>query len=292
MMIRIENLSYVYQPGMPGEYRALSDINLVIPNGSLTAVIGHTGSGKSTLMQQLNGLLQPTSGKIFIDDEDITSKSADIAKIRRKVGLVFQYPEHQLFEETVYQDIAFGPKNMGLSDEEIERRVIYAASLTGIDKKYFEKSPFELSGGQKRRAAIAGILAMEPSVLVMDEPTAGLDPGGRDDILNIIKNLHKKQKEMIIIFVSHSMEEVAETAENIVVMHDGRIDMSGTAADIFRKRGRLLQIGLDIPQITKLADKLRNGGYNLPEEIYTVKAAVEAITKLSRSLPLQAEDII
>lgn len=291
-MIRIENLSYVYQPGMPGEYRALSDINLVIPNGSLTAVIGHTGSGKSTLMQQLNGLLQPTSGKIFIDDEDITSKSADIAKIRRKVGLVFQYPEHQLFEETVYQDIAFGPKNMGLSDEEIERRVIYAASLTGIDKKYFEKSPFELSGGQKRRAAIAGILAMEPSVLVMDEPTAGLDPGGRDDILNIIKNLHKKQKEMIIIFVSHSMEEVAETAENIVVMHDGRIDMSGTAADIFRKRDKLLQIGLDIPQITKLADKLRNGGYNLPEEIYTVKAAVEAITKLSRSLPLQAEDII
>lgn len=291
-MIRIENLSYVYQPGMPGEYRALSDINLVIPNGSLTAVIGHTGSGKSTLMQQLNGLLQPTSGKIFIDDEDITSKSADIAKIRRKVGLVFQYPEHQLFEETVYQDIAFGPKNMGLSDEEIERRVIYAASLTGIDKKYFEKSPFELSGGQKRRAAIAGILAMEPSVLVMDEPTAGLDPGGRDDILNIIKNLHKKQKEMIIIFVSHSMEEVAETAENIVVMHDGRIDMSGTAADIFRKRDRLLNIGLDIPQITKLADKLRNAGYNLPEEIYTVKAAVEAITKLSRSLPLQAEDII
>lgn len=291
-MIRIENLSYVYQPGMPGEYRALSDINLVIPNGSLTAVIGHTGSGKSTLMQQLNGLLQPTSGKIFIDDEDITSKSADIAKIRRKVGLVFQYPEHQLFEETVYQDIAFGPKNMGLSDEEIERRVIYAASLTGIDKKYFEKSPFELSGGQKRRAAIAGILAMEPSVLVMDEPTAGLDPGGRDDILNIIKNLHKKQKEMIIIFVSHSMEEVAETAENIVVMHDGRIDMSGTAADIFRKRDKLLQIGLDIPQITKLADKLRNAGYNLPEEIYTVKAAVEAITKLSRSLPLQAEDII
>lgn len=291
-MIRIENLSYVYQPGMPGEYRALSDINLVIPNGSLTAVIGHTGSGKSTLMQQLNGLLQPTSGKIFIDDEDITSKSADIAKIRRKVGLVFQYPEHQLFEETVYQDIAFGPKNMGLSDEEIERRVIYAASLTGIDKKYFEKSPFELSGGQKRRAAIAGILAMEPSVLVMDEPTAGLDPGGRDDILNIIKNLHKKQKEMIIIFVSHSMEEVAETAENIVVMHDGRIDMSGTAADIFRKRDKLLHIGLDIPQITKLADKLRNAGYNLPEEIYTVKAAVEAITKLSRSLPLQAEDII
>lgn len=279
-MIRIENLNYIYQPGMIGERQALFDINLTIPDGTLTALIGHTGSGKSTLIQHLNGLIKPSSGKIFINDIDITDKKTNMRDVRRNVGLVFQYPEYQLFEETVYKDIAFGPKNMGLGEEEIHKRVLSAAALTGLEEKYLDKSPFELSGGQKRRAAIAGVLAMEPQVLVLDEPTAGLDPKGRDDILNVIKNLHTSREEMIIIFVSHSMEDVAKTAERVIVMHEGKIDMEGTVPEIFSKSGRLREIGLNVPQITQLADRLRMLGYNIPGEIYTVKAAVDALKKM------------
>lgn len=279
-MIKAEHVSYVYQPGMPFERQALFDINFEIPDGSLTALIGHTGSGKSTLIQHFNALIKPSSGKIFVDNIDITDPKTDLKLIRRSVGLVFQYPEHQLFEETVYKDIAFGPKNMGLSEEEIDSRVRKSAALVDLKEKYLDRSPFELSGGQKRRAAIAGVLAMNPRVLILDEPTAGLDPKGRDSILSVIKKLHEENKDMIIIFVSHSMEDVAKTAERVIVMNRGHVEMDGSVAEVFSKAKRLQEIGLNVPQITLLADKLRNAGYNLPEEIYTVKYAVGVIKEL------------
>ncbi len=280
-MIKAENVCYVYQIGMPFERQALKNINLEIDDGSLVAIIGHTGSGKSTLIQHFNALVKPTSGKIEIDGINVTSKDADLKLVRRKVGIVFQYPEHQLFEETVYKDIAFGPKNMGLSDEEIDRRVRESAKMLGIKEKHLEKSPFDLSGGQKRRVAIAGVLAMRPSVLILDEPTAGLDPKGRDDILEIIKKLHEKNEKMIIIFVSHSMEDVAKTAEKVIVMNEGHVEMMGTVDEVFSKSKKLQEIGLDVPQITRLTNKLKDAGYDLPDNIYTVEEAAEAIKKLA-----------
>lgn len=280
-MIKAENVCYVYQIGMPFERQALKNINLEIDDGSLVAIIGHTGSGKSTLIQHFNALVKPTSGKIEIDGINVTSKDADLKLVRRKVGIVFQYPEHQLFEETVYKDIAFGPKNMGLSVEEIDRRVRESAKMLGIKEKHLEKSPFDLSGGQKRRVAIAGVLAMRPSVLILDEPTAGLDPKGRDDILEIIKKLHEKNEKMIIIFVSHSMEDVAKTAEKVIVMNEGRVEMMGTVDEVFSKSKKLQEIGLDVPQITRLTNKLKDAGYDLPDNIYTVEEAAEAIKKLA-----------
>lgn len=280
-MIKAENVCYVYQIGMPFERQALKNINLEIDDGSLVAIIGHTGSGKSTLIQHFNALVKPTSGKIEIDGINVTSKDADLKLVRRKVGIVFQYPEHQLFEETVYKDIAFGPKNMGLSVEEIDRRVRESAKMLGIKEKHLEKSPFDLSGGQKRRVAIAGVLAMRPSVLILDEPTAGLDPKGRDDILEIIKKLHEKNEKMIIIFVSHSMEDVAKTAEKVIVMNEGHVEMMGTVDEVFSKSKKLQKIGLDIPQITRLTNKLKDAGYDLPDNIYTVEEAAEAIKKLA-----------
>ena len=279
-MLKAENVNYVYQAGSPFEKQALSDINIEIPNGSITALIGHTGSGKSTLIQHFNVLVKPTSGKIIIDDIDITAPKTDLKLIRRKVGLVFQYPEHQLFEETVYKDIAFGPVNMGLDREETDKRVRQSAYLVGLKEKYLERSPFELSGGQKRRAAIAGVLAMDPDVLILDEPTAGLDPKGRDGILNIIRTLHKKKKDMIIIFVSHSMEDVAKTADNVIVMNEGHIELQGTVPQVFAHAERLREIGLNVPQITLLTDRLRKAGCPLPEDIYTVENAAKAISSL------------
>ena len=280
-MIKAENVSYIYQQGMPFERQALYNINLEIPDGALVALIGHTGSGKSTLIQHFNALVKPTEGKIFVDGTDVAAPKADLKQVRRTVGLVFQYPEHQLFEETVYKDIAFGPKNMGLSEEEIDERVRKSAALVGLKEKYLERSPFELSGGQKRRAAIAGVLAMNPRVLILDEPTAGLDPKGRDDILSTIKKLHDEKDDMIIIFVSHSMEDVAKTAEHVIVMNEGHIEMQGSVAEVFSHAERLQEIGLNVPQITLLANKLRNAGYDLlPEQIYTVKYAVKAIQNL------------
>lgn len=279
-MIKAENVNYIYQQGMPFERQALYDVNIEIEDGSLVALIGHTGSGKSTLIQHFNALVKPTSGKIIINGIDVTAPKADLRLVRKTVGLVFQYPEHQLFEETVYKDIAFGPKNMGFSDEKIDKRVRESAALVGLKEKHLTRSPFELSGGQKRRVAIAGVLAMNPKVLILDEPTAGLDPKGRDEILATIKKLHEENKEMIIIFVSHSMEDVAKTAERVIVMNDGHVEMQGTVAEVFAQAEHLQKIGLNVPQVTLLTDKLRLAGYDLPEHIYTVKYAADAIKKL------------
>ncbi|MCD8390287.1 MAG: energy-coupling factor transporter ATPase [Firmicutes bacterium] len=280
MMIEVKNLNYIYQKGTANERRALFDISMTVPDGSLNAFIGHTGSGKSTLIQHFNALLRPESGKIIIDGEDITDKKTDLREIRKKVGLVFQYPEYQLFEETVEKDIAFGPKNLGLSGGEIKTRVKQAAELMGISEKNLKKSPFDLSGGEKRRAAIAGVLAMFPRVLILDEPTAGLDPGGRDNILGIIKRLHSSRPEMIIIFVSHSMEDVAKTAENIYVFNNGSLAMEGAPSEVFSRAAELEAMGLNVPQITRLAERLRSMGYDLPRDIYTVEYAEKAIKKL------------
>ena len=279
-MIKAENVNYIYQQGMPFERQALYDVNIEIEDGSLVALIGHTGSGKSTLIQHFNALVKPTSSKIIINGIDVTAPKADLRLVRKTVGLVFQYPEHQLFEETVYKDIAFGPKNMGFSDEEIDKRVRESAALVGLKEKHLTRSPFDLSGGQKRRVAIAGVLAMNPKVLILDEPTAGLDPKGRDEILATIKKLHEENKEMIIIFVSHSMEDVAKTAERVIVMNDGHVEMQGTVAEVFAQAEHLQKIGLNVPQVTLLTDKLRLAGYDLPEHIYTVKYAADAIKKL------------
>lgn len=279
-MIKAENVNYIYQQGMPFERQALYDVNIEIEDGSLVALIGHTGSGKSTLIQHFNALVKPTSGKIIINSIDVTAPKADLRLVRKTVGLVFQYPEHQLFEETVYKDIAFGPKNMGFSDEEIDKRVRESAALVGLKEKHLTRSPFDLSGGQKRRVAIAGVLAMNPKVLILDEPTAGLDPKGRDEILATIKKLHEENKEMIIIFVSHSMEDVAKTSERVIVMNDGHVEMQGTVAEVFAQAEHLQKIGLNVPQVTLLTDKLRLAGYDLPEHIYTVKYAADAIKKL------------
>ena len=279
-MIKAENVNYIYQQGMPFERQALYDVNIEIKDGSLVALIGHTGSGKSTLIQHFNALVKPTSGKIIINGIDVTAPKADLRLVRKTVGLVFQYPEHQLFEETVYKDIAFGPKNMGFSDEEIDKRVRESAALVGLKEKHLTRSPFDLSGGQKRRVAIAGVLAMNPKVLILDEPTAGLDPKGRDEILATIKKLHEENKEMIIIFVSHSMEDVAKTAERVIVMNDGHVEMQGSVAEVFAQAEHLQKIGLNVPQVTLLTDKLRLAGYDLPEHIYTVKYAADAIKKL------------
>lgn len=279
-MIKAENVNYIYQQGMPFERQALYDVNIEIEDGSLVALIGHTGSGKSTLIQHFNALVKPTSGKIIINGIDVTAPKADLRLVRKTVGLVFQYPEHQLFEETVYKDIAFGPKNMGFSDEEIDKRVRESAALVGLKEKHLTRSPFDLSGGQKRRVAIAGVLAINPKVLILDEPTAGLDPKGRDEILATIKKLHEENKEMIIIFVSHSMEDVAKTAERVIVMNGGHVEMQGTVAEVFAQAEHLQKIGLNVPQVTLLTDKLRLAGYDLPEHIYTVKYAADAIKKL------------
>ena len=279
-MIKVENLNYVYQQGMPLENHALCDINLEIPDGSITALIGHTGSGKSTLIQHFNALVKPTSGRILIDDLDVTKKETDLKKIRQTVGLVFQYPEHQLFEETVFLDISFGPKNMGFSEDEIKERVCKAMEAVGLSEKYMNRSPFDLSGGQKRRVAIAGVLAMDPKVLILDEPAAGLDPKGRDSILKMIKKLHENNPEKTIIFVSHSMEDVAKIADNIIVMNKGKVAMTGNVAEIFSQGEELSKMGLSVPQITVVTDKLKAMGYSLPPHIYTVEYGANAILRL------------
>lgn len=281
-MIKTENLNYIYQQGMPFERHALKNVNLQIPDGEFVALIGHTGSGKSTLIQHFNALVKPTSGKIYINGIDITDSKTDLKQIRRTVGLVFQYPEHQLFEETVYKDIAFGPSNIGLSETEIREHVYTAAKLVGLDKNILEKSPFELSGGQKRRVAIAGVLAMKPSILILDEPTAGLDPAGRDEILGSIKQLHTKSENMTVIFVSHSMEDVARIANSVIVMNNGEVAMQGSVGDVFSKGDELRKIGLNVPQITQLMSALNAKGLNVPKDIYTVAAAAKVLKNLIR----------
>ena len=279
MGIRLENLNYIYMQGSPFEKHALKDINLKISDGEFIGLIGHTGSGKSTLIQHLNGLIEPTSGTVFLDDEDINLKSADKLSVRRKVGLVFQYPEHQLFEETVYKDISFGPTNLGLSDEEVKNRVSQAMCYVGLDDSFSDLSPFSLSGGQKRRVAIAGVLAMQPDVLILDEPTAGLDPAGREEILTQIKALHLARK-MTVIFVSHSMEDVAKIAERIIVMNKGSVYMDGKPSEIFKRSEELTEIGLDVPQISKLISALRERGVDINPDIYTVEKARATLSLL------------
>ncbi len=283
-MIKAEHINYIYQQGMPFERQALFDINLEIPTGSLVALIGHTGSGKSTLIQHFNALIKPTSGKIVIDGVDITDPKTDLKTIRKTVGLVFQYPEYQLFEETVYADIAFGPKNMGLDDAEIDKRIKEACEVVGLKEKYLKKSPFELSGGLKRRVAIAGVIAMKPKVLILDEPAAGLDPKGRDSILSMLRRLHETEKDMTIIFVSHSMEDVARIAESVIVMNEGRIFVQGSVGEVFSMGNELEEIGLSVPQITRLTEKLIKAGYNLPPDIYTVKYGAKELVALIKEV--------
>ena len=279
MAIEISNLNYVYMAGSPFEKHALQNVNLRINDGEFVGIIGHTGSGKSTLIQHLNGLLEPTSGTISVDGVDITAKGADLKRLRQKVGLVFQYPEHQLFEETVYKDIAYGPKNMGLSQEEIDERVREAMNYVGLTDKYMNRSPFELSGGQKRRVAIAGVLAMRPDVLILDEPAAGLDPSGREEILTQIKALYLARK-MTVLFVSHSMEDVARAAGRIIVMNRGTVAMDGKPSEIFAHAKELRSMGLDVPQITQLAEALAARGIPIDNNIYTIERAKATILML------------
>ena len=280
MSIKIENLTHVYMPKSPFEKKALDNVNLVIEDGEFLALIGHTGSGKSTLIQHLNGLLEPTSGRILVADIDITNKEAKLTEIRKKIGLVFQYPEYQLFEETIEKDIAFGPNNLELSSEEVSRRVKKSMEMVGLDyETYKNVSPFDLSGGQKRRVAIAGVIAMEPKVLILDEPTAGLDPQGRDDILEQIKLLHEKYK-MTIVLVSHSMEDVGKLAQRIVVMNKGKVELLGKPSEVFKEVETLEKIGLAVPQVTYLMRVLRERGFDVSDEIFTVEKGTEAILKV------------
>ena len=279
MSIEISNLNYIYMEGSPFEKHALKDVNLTINDGEFVGIIGHTGSGKSTLIQHLNGLLKPSSGTIRIGDTVITEKGADLKQVRQRVGLVFQYPEHQLFEETVYKDVAYGPKNMGLSQEEIDERVREAMNYVGLPEKYMNRSPFELSGGQKRRVAIAGVLAMRPDILILDEPAAGLDPAGREEILTQIRALYLDRK-MTVIFVSHSMEDVARAAGRIIVMNRGTVALDGKPADIFSRADSLREMGLDVPQITRLMDELRRRGIQIDNSIYTLERAKATILML------------
>ncbi|MSS42346.1 energy-coupling factor transporter ATPase [Anaerosalibacter bizertensis] len=282
MIIKIENLSYVYNPESPFETKALDNINLEIENGDFVGLIGHTGSGKSTLVQHLNGLIRPTKGKIIIDGLDITAKETKLRTVRQEVGLVFQYPEYQLFEETVYKDIAFGPRNLGLDEGEIDSRVKKAMELVGLDfENMRDRSPFELSGGQKRRVAIAGVVAMEPKVLILDEPTAGLDPKGRDEILGEIQNLYKKEG-ITIILVSHSMEDIAKLVNKIVVMSGGQIAMEGTPREVFKNGKELEKLGLGIPQVTDFMRKFKSKGNPVSDDILTIEEAKVELLKYLR----------
>ena len=278
-MIKLENVTYTYMEGGPFEKTAVHNIDLTIPDGQFIGLMGHTGSGKSTVIQLMNGLLKPTDGKITVDGSELWAKDTKMRDIRFKVGLVMQYPEYQIFEETVEKEIAYGPSNIGLSEEEIKDRVEKAADLVGISKDLLSKSPFELSGGQKRRVAIAGIIAMEPKTLILDEPTAGLDPKGRDEILYKIKDLQKRMN-ITVIFVSHSMEDIASMADRIIVMNKGRVAMEGTPDEIFVRSDELINMGLDIPEVSKICNSLIEKGYPLKKGIYKVSEAVEEIRKL------------
>lgn len=271
-IIKTENLTYVYGEKTPFRHVALDSVNIEINEGEIVGVIGHTGSGKSTLIQHFNGLLKPTSGRVLVDGEDFSKDKKKLREVRFKVGLVFQYPEYQLFEETVAKDIAYGPKNMGLAKEEIDRRVIDSARLVGLTKEQLDSSPFDLSGGQKRRAAIAGVMAMEPRVLILDEPASGLDPRGREQIFGMIKQYHEERGGTVLI-VSHSMEDIARYADRILVMNEGRVFCFDKTSEVFRRSTELEQIGLAVPQITRIIGRLNAMGCGLPEDVYTVKYA-------------------
>ena len=278
-VLEVKALTHTYSAGTPFEHKAIDNVDLEVMPGEFLGIIGHTGSGKSTLIQHLNGLLRPTDGQILLDGTDIWERPKEIRKVRFQVGLVFQYPEYQLFEETVYKDISFGPKNMGLEGEEIDCRVRRAAAVAGIDEEMLEKSPFELSGGQKRRVAIAGVIAMEPKVLILDEPTAGLDPRGREAILAQLRSYHK-QKGNTVILVSHSMEEIARNVDRIVVMSHSHKLMDGTPEEVFSRADELLQVGLDVPQVTKVAMELQKRGLLADSSVYTIDELVRRLLAL------------
>lgn len=282
--IRAEQLRHVYSADTPFEKTAIDGIDVVIPQGQTVGLIGHTGSGKSTFIQHLNAILAPTSGKVLCGEQDINADKLSRRDVKWRVGLVFQYPEHQLFEETVYRDIAFGPRNMKLGEEETDKRVREAAGFTGVDEELFEKSPLELSGGQKRRIAIAGVIAMRPDVLILDEPTAGLDPAGCRQILDNI-SLYRERTGATIIIVSHNMDDIARISDRIIVFSHGKISMDGTPADIFAEPEKLIDIGLNVPHSTLLAMALRKRGLRLPESIYTHDQLVDAILRLREGAP-------
>ena len=277
-ILEVKNLTYIYSAGTPFEHKALDDISFSVERGEFIGIIGHTGSGKSTLMQQLNGLLKPTSGTVLLDGQDIWSDKKLTRQARFRVGLVFQYPEYQLFEETVYKDIAFGPKNMGLSPEEVDRRVREAAGFVGLTEQQLEVSPFDLSGGQKRRVAIAGVIAMEPEVLILDEPTAGLDPVGRSEILGNIQS-YRKAKNATIMMVSHSMEDVARLTDRLLVMNGSKLAMDAPPAQVFTHAEELTQMGLNIPQVTQVFLELKKLGLDV-KNVYTIDQAVTEIKRL------------
>lgn len=277
--IKVENVSYVYSAGTPFEVRALDDVCIEIKENTVTGIIGHTGSGKSTLVGMFNGLVKPSSGRILLDGEDIWAKPKEIGKVRYKVGLVMQYPEYQLFEDTVWEDIAYGPKNMGLDGEEIKKRVAEAAELVGLDREVLSKSPFDLSGGQKRRAAIAGVMAMRPEVLVLDEPSAGLDPAGRNSIFEAIGRYADATGAAVII-VSHSMDDMAKYCEELVVMSHSKVAMCGKRHEVFSRGEELEAIGLGVPQMTRLVMLLRQNGVDISPDIYTVEDAESALAEI------------
>ena len=278
-IISTENLSMTYGENTPFEKGAVNNLNIEINEGEFLGIIGHTGSGKSTLVQMLNGLITPTGGKVLLRGKDINENKKELRKVRFQVGMVFQYPEYQLFEETVYKDISFGPINMGIKGDELNKRVMDSARFTGLKKSLLNKSPFELSGGEKRRAAIAGVIAMDPDVLILDEPTAGLDPQGRDMLLNQISLYHKERKNTVIL-VSHSMEDIARVAERILVMNKGNAEILDSAKEVFAQGERLSKMGLRVPQITKITQKLKEKGIDLPEGILTVDEAFDSIVSL------------
>ena len=279
-VLETKDLTYIYSKGTNYELAAIRDINLSIEKGELVGIIGHTGSGKSTLIQHFNGILKATSGTVLLDGTDIWQDKSKIRNVRFKVGVCFQYPEYQLFEETVYKDIAFGPKNMGLDEKEIDRKVRQVCEFVGLDESYFEKSPFDLSGGEKRRVAIAGIMAMEPEVLVLDEPCAGLDPKGRNVILDLICEYRKKTGSTVLV-VSHSMEDISKIATKILVMNDSKLAFYDTVENVFAKSDELIEMGLNIPEITKLFLKLKKAGYNVRTDIYTLEQAEKELLALA-----------
>ena len=280
-MLAVNDLTHIYSIGTPFEHAAIEHVSFTVEPGEFIGLIGHTGSGKSTLIQHLNGLLKPTSGKILFHGKNIWESTVTIRQTRFQIGLVFQYPEYQLFEETVYKDIAFGPKNMGLDEAEIDRRVHEAADFVGLDPALLERSPFELSGGQKRRVAVAGVMAMRPRILVLDEPAAGLDPEGRDDILSEVKEYHKKTGTTVLL-VSHSMEDIAKYANRVLVMSNKKIAMYDTVEKVFARAPELLELGLSVPQVTKIFLKLREMGVDVPADVYTIPYAVKTLLEAKR----------
>lgn len=283
MSIKINNLTHIYNEGTAMAKTAIDDINLEINDGEFIGLIGHTGSGKSTLIQHLNALIKPSRGEILLNGVDINAEKSKLKSIRQRVGLVFQYPEHQLFEMTVYKDVCYGPTNLGLSEAEIDQRAKKALETVGIGKEIYEKSPFELSGGQKRRVAIAGILAMQPEVLILDEPTAGLDPKGRDEILNAINEMHRRLG-IIVILVSHSMEDVARLVDRIIVMHQGKIAATGTPKEVFGQAQMLESIGLAAPQVSYVMMGLKEKGFHVPQDVYTIDEATEVLYSMLKQV--------